>query len=99
MRSSRVVDGLSIVLVAPLLSGCVIRIGPLDDQGTSGEDEPVVLPPPKPPGGDAPLPSEDEPVLDDAQQARQDEVVKHITEVIYQGATIVESVQLPSGDV
>ena len=99
MRNVRLVDGLSIVLVAHLLSGCVIRIGPLDDQGMNGADEPSALPAPRPPGGGTPAPSEDEPALDDAAQARRDEVDKYIREVIYHGATITDSYVLPSGDV
>ncbi len=99
MRNVRLVDGLSIVLVAPLLSGCVIRIGPLDDQGRNGADEVFALPAPRPPRGDTPAPSEDEPALDDAHQARKAEVDRYIIEVIYHGAKIVDTVQLPSGDV
>ncbi|WP_170319832.1 neprosin family prolyl endopeptidase [Polyangium spumosum] len=93
--------GVSIVLIAHILSGCVIRFGPLDEDGdgTSVNDERPTLPTPKPPGGGTPAPSEEEPVLDDAAQARQAEVDEYIRDTIYDGATIVDSFMLPSGDV
>jgi neprosin-like protein len=64
MKIVRIVDGLSIVLVALVFSGCTIRIGPFDDNGAGVEDKPSVLPEPKPPSGEAPVPSGDAPVLD-----------------------------------
>lgn len=99
MRNIRWIGGLSLVLVTPLLSGCVIQFDLLGNQGTSREDEPAALPAPRPPSGDMPAPSENEPVLDEGQQTRKDEVDKYIREVMYHGATIVDSVMLPSGDV
>jgi hypothetical protein len=38
-------------------------------------------------------------VLNEAQQAKKDEVAKYIMEVVYQGGHILGSFQLPSGDV
>ncbi|TKD13048.1 neprosin family prolyl endopeptidase [Polyangium fumosum] len=96
MRSTQLLEAVSIVLITHLLSGCVIRFGPLDEEGN--EERPT-LPTPKPPGGGTPAPSEDEPVLDDAAKARQAEVEGYILEVIYQGASIVDSYELPSGDI
>jgi len=81
------------------LSGCVIQVDLLGDRGASREDEPAALPAPRPPSGDAPAPSAEEPSLDDAQQARKDEVDKYVREVVYHGAAILDSVMLPSGDV
>jgi hypothetical protein len=72
------------------LSGCVITIGPFDDDA-SVDDKTSVLPAPK--DGEAPVP------LDDAQQARQQEADRYIMDVIYQGATVTQAIQLPSGDI
>jgi hypothetical protein len=83
---------LFIVLVTLLYSGCTITLGPLDE---SGEDEPrttSVSPAPEQPQGE-------EPGLDEAQQARMAEAERYVAEVIYQGAPIVRTVQLPSGDI
>jgi len=55
-------------------------------------DKPSMLPDPKDPHGDTP-------VLDTAQQARKAEAEKYVAEVIYKGATITQTIQLPSGDI
>jgi len=80
------------------LNGCVIRLDITGDDGQSGQDTGVTLPPPKVPGGGE-TPSEPETPLTDAEQARQDEVDNYIRSVIYEGGTIVGSYVLPSGDV
>jgi len=73
--------------------------GPFEKEEAKGEDNPSTLPTPKPPSGETPTPPPEDPPLDDAQQARREEVDRYIAEEIYQGATIVDSVALPSGDV
>lgn len=40
-----------------------------------------------------------DPALDEAQRARKDEVDRYVAEVIYKGATIMQTLQLPSGDI
>ncbi|HVK70999.1 MAG TPA: hypothetical protein VM694_41370 [Polyangium sp.] len=96
MRSTQLSKAVSIVLITHFLSGCVIRFGPLDEEGN---DERPTLPTPKPPGGGTPAPSEDEPARDDAAKARQAEVDTYVRDVIYHGATILDAYELPSGDV
>ena len=92
MRTLRLVCCLGISLVTPLFSGCTITFGPADDNGAPAGGKPSPLPAPKDPHGD-------EPVLDTAQQARKAEAEKYVAEVIYKGATIIQTIQLPSGDI
>lgn len=68
--------------------GCTIRIGPLEN---TGENAPIL---PDPSGG-----SSNQPALDAAKQARKEEVERYVLQVVYHGATVLHSVQLPSGDV
>jgi len=72
-----------IALVTPLLGGCIIELHAGDDKGASG-------------GGTT---SGGDPVLTDAEQARKDEADQYIAQVIYKGAPVIQSLQLPSGDV
>jgi hypothetical protein len=72
--------------------GCTLRLGPLDDDSGNEPSTTSGLPPPDAPRGD-------EPVLDDAQQARQAEVARYVAEVLYKGATITRTLTLPSGDI
>jgi hypothetical protein len=44
-------------------------------------------------------PRGDEPVLDEAQQARQEEADRYVAEMIYKGATVTATIRLPSGDI
>ena len=99
MRGTGSIIRLSLAVLAPLLSGCVIQIDLLGNQGPLREDDPTALPTPRPPDGEMPAPNPDEPVLNGSQQTRKDEVDEYIREVIYHGATILDSVVLPSGDV
>jgi hypothetical protein len=78
-----------------LACGCTLRLGPFDGDGGGGWSEPhktSALPRPNEPHGD-------EPALDEAQQARQKEVDRYVAEVIYKGAKITQTLQLPSGDI
>ncbi len=79
-------------LAAPLLAECTITIGPPDDNGAPPDDTSPMLPEPQQPHGD-------EPALDKAQQARKKEADKYVAEVIYKGAAITRTIQLPSGDI
>jgi len=101
MKRRKIVGYPRISLLALLISvgGCTITIGPLDETKGGSDENPPVLPAPKPPGGGTPGPGGDGPVLDPTQQTKKDEADHYIAEVIYQGGTILESIQLPSGDV
>jgi len=44
-------------------------------------------------------PTGEEPVLDQAQQARKEESERYVAEVIYKGSPIAQTIQLPSGDI
>jgi hypothetical protein len=77
---------------AVLLGGCTIHLGPLDERDEAEPREPSVLPAPEQPQGD-------EEVLDRAQQARKDEADRYVAEMVYQGAPIIRTIQLPSGDI
>ena len=68
-------------------AACTIEIGSLND---TGENAPAV------PGSSEGVSGQ--PPLDAARQARQEEVDRYITDVVYQGATVLYSVALPSGD-
>lgn len=90
--------------VAVVISGCTITLGPLDESDEREPRKTSVLPAPEqparpeqPPGPEQPPP--EEPVLDEAQRARQEEVERYVAEVMYHGAPIVRSIQLPSGDI
>src|SRR5262245_3668970 len=93
MKTLRGIRCLLIYSFMFLVSGCHLTItvgdGPIADDNTS------VLPDPQQPNGsgDPPVP------LDEAQQARQGEVDRYILDVIYQGATITQAIQLPTGDI
>jgi Neprosin len=78
--------------VAVLLGGCTIHLGPLDESDEVEPREPSILPGPEQPQGE-------EEVLDEAQQARKDEADRYVAQVIYQGAPIVRTIQLQSGDI
>ncbi len=78
--------------VALLCSGCVITIGPLDETTGNGDGKTSVLPDPE----EEPV---DEPALDEAQQARKEEADRYTADVIYQGAEVLATFQLPSGDI
>jgi Neprosin len=92
MKPLRLIE--CVVLVSfPLLCGaCTITFGPADGNGAPAGDNPSPLPAPEDP-------REDEPALDKAQQARKAEAEKYVAEVIYKGATIIQTIQLPSGDI
>jgi hypothetical protein len=77
---------------ALVCSGCTIYIGPYDDSDRNAPGKPSVLPDPS----EGPT---NEPALDEAQQARKEEAERYVTDVIYQGGTILGTIQLPSGDV
>jgi hypothetical protein len=92
MTAHRLIYCLLIFLIV-LLCGCNITIS-LND-GAIADGKTSVLPDPEQPNGNG-----DEPVpLDEAQQARKQEVDQYIATVIYQGATITQAIQLPSGDI
>ena len=74
-------------MVLSVAGGCVITIGPFDNDDAPREEEGE---------GEDPSPL---PAPSDAQQARWDEVDRFIVEEIYKNATIRESVALPSGDI
>lgn len=85
----------AIPLLLPLAlvcSACTIYIGPYDGTDEPAPGKPSVLPDPE--GTE-----EDERALDEAQRARKEEAERYTAEVVYQGAEILETVQLPSGDV
>ncbi len=69
-------------------SGCTLRIASFD--GT--QDDKAILPDP----GEE---STDHTALDTAQQARKAETEQYTAQIIYKGATILKTVQLPSGEV
>lgn len=79
-------------------SGCVIEIGPGgssgDTAGAGGEGGSTTSVHRDPDAGSA-----GGPPLDRAQQARMEEVEQYILQVVYQGAEVITSVELPSGDV
>jgi hypothetical protein len=96
MKTHRLVYCFFIFLISLLCSGCTINWqwgegSSFGDDGAAGDDNTSVLP--DPPGGEA------HPPLDEAQQTRQDEVDHFIAEVLYFGATITQTIQLPSGDI
>lgn len=73
-------------------TGCVIELGPGgSSRGTGGAGG----------AGDSPTDtgSTEGPPLDRAQQARKEEVDQYILQVVYQGAEVVTSAELPSGDI
>jgi hypothetical protein len=91
-------------LIMVLCCGCSFKWqwgdgSSFDDSTASGDGQASPLPKPKLPGGQEPVPSGDEPTLDEAQQARQAEVDKYILAVVYGGGQIVASYLLPSGDI
>lgn len=77
-----------LLLLAILCSGCTIYIGPYE--GSDGTAS--VLPDPKEGAYDGPA-------LDEAQQARKAEAERYTVDVVYRGAEVLQSFQLPSGDV
>jgi len=89
MRRLRFTPGWVIFLITPMLGGCIIKLGSGDNQSAAGGDTTT----PQPSGGGG------APALTDAQQARKDEADQYLAQVIYKGATITQSLQLPSGDV
>jgi hypothetical protein len=86
---SRLLAKLALVLA---LGGCTLRFGPLEERDGDASGDPSVPPAPGQPPGD-------EPVRDAARLAREQEVERYVAEVIYQGAPVVGTVELPSGDV
>jgi hypothetical protein len=89
MNRSRLAEQVLLCAVTAL-SACTIEIGPLDESGATVEDTPPGLPEPT---GHEPVP------LDEAKRAKKAEVDRHIASVVYQGATITHTIQLPSGDI
>ena len=79
-----------------MLTACTITIGPYDGTNDRPDDSEYSLPDPSNDDGQS---TNEQPPLDDAQQARQSEADKYIAEVVYQGGTIVATLALPSGDV
>lgn len=92
-RTFRSTPGWLLLVVTPLLSGCIIEIGPGRDQGSAGGDSPT--PPPGGTGGGSGGTS----ALTEAQQVRKDEADRYVAQVIYKGATVTKSLQLASGDI
>jgi hypothetical protein len=95
MNTFRYICGLLIYSFMLLTSGCTLNFtwsdGPIADDKTS------VLPDPKDPNGQDPNGQSSS--LDDAQEARRQEAERYTIDVIYQGATITQAIQLPSGDI
>ena len=80
-----------VLLIMPLLGGCIIELGTGNNQGAVGGD--TTNPPPGAGGGGG------APALTEAQQARKDEADRYIAQVIYRGATVTQSLELASGDI
>ena len=79
-----------------MLTACTITIGPYDGTNDRPDDSGYSLPDPSNDDGQS---TNEQPPLDDAQQARKNEVDKYIRDVVYQGGTIVATLAFPSGDV
>lgn len=80
-----------LVVVMPLLGGCLIELGAGNDPSAAGGE--ARNPPPGGGGGGG------GPALTDAQRARKDEADRYVAQVIYQGAPVTQSLQLASGEV
>ena len=85
MRMLRFPPGWVIFLVTPLLGGCIVDLG-----GGGGDNKGT------PSGG---MTSGGDPGLIGTQQARKDEADQYIAQVIYKGGSVIQSLQLASGDV
>ena len=84
---------LLVMLLLPLMSSaCVIILSPQDDSGGAAPPRTSVLPDPD-------EGAVDEPALDEAQRTRKAEAERYVMDVIYQGGSIVETIQLPSGHI
>ena len=92
MKPLRRIEHVMLISCPLLFGACTITFGPGDGDGAPAGDKPSPLPTPKDPRGDGPP-------LDTAQQARKAEAEKYVAEVIYKGATITQTIQLPSGDI
>ena len=75
-----------LLVITPLLGGCIIELGAGHDQSAGGDT------PSSGGGGGATG-------LSGAQQARKDEADRYVAQVIYKGATVTQSLQLASGDI
>jgi hypothetical protein len=78
------------ILVALLLCSCIIKVERRDNVGEDSPPGAPVLPAPSGPATET---------FDEAAQRRKDEADRYIAEVIYRGAWVTGSVQLPSGDI
>jgi hypothetical protein len=86
MRALRSNPGWVLLVITPLLGGCIIELGAGHDQSAGGDT------PSSGGGGGATG-------LSGAQQARKDEADRYVAQVIYKGATVTQSLQLASGDI
>ena len=83
--------GWCLLVITPLLGGCIIELGADHDQSAAGGDTPT---PPSGGGG-----SGGEHGLTGAQQERKEEADRYVAQVIYKGATVTQSLELASGDI
>ncbi len=88
MRMLRSNPGWFLLVLTPLLGGCILEIGAGHEQSAGGDTSGAGA------GG-----SGGEPGLTGAQHARQDEADRYIAQVIYKGATVTQSLKLASGDI
>jgi Neprosin len=91
MRMLRSNPGWVLLVITPLLGGCIIEIGAGHDQSAAGGDTP--------PSGGSGDGGGGATGLSDAQQARKDEADRYVAQVIYKGATVTKSLELASGDI
>lgn len=86
MRMLRSNPGWVLLVITPILGGCIIELGAGHDQSAGGDA------PSSGGGGGATG-------LSGAQQARKDEADRYVAQVIYKGATVTQSLELASGDI
>jgi hypothetical protein len=90
MRVLRSNPGWVLLVIMPLLGGCIIELGAGHDQSAGGDS---------PPSGGGGSGGEGATGLTGAQQARKDEADRYVAQVIYKGATVTQSLQLASGEI
>jgi Neprosin len=81
------------------LGGCIITLDLPEGTPENHEGETPALPSTTLPDGKTPAPGDKGPALDETQQAKRAEVDAYIAHVLYDKATVVASLALPSGDV
>jgi Neprosin len=91
MRMFRSNPGWVFLVITPLLGGCIIELGAGHDQSAAAGDTP--------PSGGSGGQGGGATGLTGAQQARKDEADRYVAQVIYKGATVMQSLELASGDI